>query len=1231
MKKVVIILSIFTILAIAGFYTFRPNVSEYNTRTYNRSLDLSQVPSGEMKQKEPESENPIERLEFELMQLCDPETGLLPDHITHLELDFAKRKFGEQQRNGRSSIGSAGIFTRGVQNQQSLFANVGPFNVGGRTRAVGIDIADENIILAGGISGGMWRSTDGGGSWNRTTALEQHPAVSSLVQDTRSGKTNEWYYSTGERRGNSASAIGALYLGNGIYKSVDNGGSWTLIASTAVDGTSGTDVLTTQSTFSLIDQLAIDYSNPNGTEIYAGVSGEIIRSEDGFETFEVVLGANNSGSNYTDVAITTSGKVFATIGNSRFNGSEGEEGVFESEDGLSWSKLELPIGFPSTYSRLELAIDPSDENLIYVVGNTDLFLYNDATDTWTDLTENLDVSSDLGEGHNTQGGYDLYAAVHPDNSDVVFIGGVNLLRSSDGFNTDDNRSQMGGYRPDNNPNSFPIYPNNHPDQHDYAFYRSNANRMIVGNDGGLFRTDNNLSENNDIIPVNWTSLNNGYLTTQFYHIDIDNYNLGSGLIVGGMQDNGSWASLEGEPRGDWENIFGGDGAFSAVTYNSLYVSSQRGNIRRLELDGDVYRFRGNVSPSNDDGDFLFINPFIYNPVNQDQLFVGARGKIFGTNDIRANPSSNDWIELFGPESLNNEFVSALAMSTESEGVLYFGTRSGRIYTIEDTRHLDESTEIKELSREGLPSGNISGISVDPKDASKVLITFSNYNINSIWYSSDAGESWTAVSGNLEENPDGSGAGPSIRAVEIMPDGRGGNYYFVGTSVGLFMTESLAANNTAWEQQGVNEIGNVVVSSLKVRPIEGTVVAATHGNGVFRGVYEVGVNPHINYSFENSGRSIVLRGNVSFNQATGLSYQWLKNGQIIQGEIGSELTVIGGGEYQLLLGLEGVDGTGISNKVFVDLDDVQPDILSINRLNPIGENTNATVVQFQVNFSEAVMNVDESDFRLSGGVLGQINSVEEVVLGEVFNITVGNLSGSGKLNLDVALNSDITDNSGNSFSGFVLLEQDFSIIDITPPVATISRFTPLSIVTNQNEVVFLVIFTESVSNVDVNDFILTIGGDNGVLSDLTQIDDFRFLVVISDIIEDGLVQLGFSTSQDISDNEGNIFEGTIIANEAFFIRNVITSINDPLNPNKREIIVERNPSSGIFNLQLPQGLEGNSQVRVLNSSGALIKDLEVRNYRLGETLSMDLTKYPSGIYVISVTKQSVSRSVRVIKQ
>src|SRR5205085_2277462 len=99
----------------------------------------------------------------------------------------------------------------------------GPYNIGGRTLALAADIAGEDTLLAGGVSGGLWRSTNGGTSWTRTTTLSQLPSVSSIVQDVRPGKTNNWYYGTGELVGASPSAGGAYYDGDGIFKSTDNG------------------------------------------------------------------------------------------------------------------------------------------------------------------------------------------------------------------------------------------------------------------------------------------------------------------------------------------------------------------------------------------------------------------------------------------------------------------------------------------------------------------------------------------------------------------------------------------------------------------------------------------------------------------------------------------------------------------------------------------------------------------------------------------------------------------------------------------------------------------------------------------------------------------------------------------------------------------------------------------------------------------------------------------------
>ena len=850
-----------------------------------------------------ERENALKRVRHEALQLMDPNTGRIPEFIKQRELVYAKNvlslnanptAFSAAQANG-----SAGVNTNAEPTRD--FENAGPYNVGGRTRGLGLDVTDENMILLGSVSGGVWRSTDQGLNWTRTTAPEQHPAVTSIIQDVRSGKTDIWYYGTGERFFSSASESGAFYLGNGIYKSTDRGASWDLISATAAAGTSGTDVLITQETFSFIDELAIDATNPSGTEIYAAGTSKIIRSEDGFETYSIVLGEDNIADNYTDVAMTSTGKVFATIGSTNFNGENGEDGVFMSDDGLTWTNIN-PQGFPTNTPRIEIGIDPSNENIVYFITVDGLFKFDDSDDSWVNLSANLPRGDDFGAGHHGQFGFDLYISVHPDDSDVLYAGGINLLRSTDGFTSPNNIEQIGGYRPDDNPNDFRLYPSHHPDLHEQVFFPSDPNKMLTASDGGIHVTFDNQEDAAGDFKVEWDSLNLGYVTTQFFHGDIHGYDIANQFLLGGAQDNGSWVKVGTAVNDPWVEAAPGDGTYAAMNYNSLFFSAQNGAMVKYVLNpnNNTYEFVENVlSPSLDDDDFLFVNPYIYNPVDQDQLFVAALGGIFVTNDIRENPEAGDWVRPVVPASLSGIHVSALASSTQPEGVLYFGDARGGVYRIDDVRGLSSTTQARELSRNGLPNGYIIDMAVDPENADRVIIVFSNYGIVSAWISENGGSSWSSISGNLEENANGTGAGPSLRTVDIMPDGSGGAYYFIGTSVGLFMATALDGDNTNWVQQGASEIGNIVIAEVATRPIEGLVVAYTHGNGVFTASYEVDMIANINYSIVSENR-VVLRANESNDADRPLGYQWLLDGEVIVGANAASFEARLPGIYQVRL-------------------------------------------------------------------------------------------------------------------------------------------------------------------------------------------------------------------------------------------------------------------------------------------------------------------------------------------
>ncbi len=840
-------------------------------------------------------ENPEARYKWEIEQLLDPYTGKLPKDIRRKELLYANRLPSDEEIRERAALGllnqnaKTQLQTQQLQSVQWNFR--GPINVGGRTRALAIDVSNENVIIAGGVSGGMWRSNDGGRTWRKTTAPDELHSVSCVVQDTRPGRRNIWYYGTGELRGNSASSNigGGLYRGDGIFKSVDGGNTWARLPSTVTNAPQVFD-----NYFDWVWNIAIDPSNLNEDEVYAATLGAIHRSIDGGNSWRVVLPQGGNFSNavisprFNDVAVTSTGVVYAAMSSATSDANvtvaQGR-GIWRSTDGINWTNI-TPPNFPSTYNRIVIGVAPSNENIVYFLGETPnsgfnsdgrdwtslwryTYVSGDGTGAggrWEDLTSNMPAFGGSVGNMNSQQSYNLVVKVKPDDPNVVFIGGTNLYRSTSGFTTNTNTAWIGGY---SNLNNISLYPNHHCDQHCIVFLPSNPNVMFTGNDGGVQRTNNCMAQN-----VVWENLSRGYITSQFYTLAIEQ-NTVSNIVIGGLQDNGTYFVNSSTADVDWRGVYGGDGGYCAIANggNPYFISVQEGRIFRASLSTDGRPLSVvSITPQNASNP-LFINPFVLDPNNSNILYSLGGDRVFRNTNALTSTAAN-WDTL--PSPFPGARLTSLAISRTPANRLYYGTNNGRVFRVDDAHsNAAVTTEITgaNFPRSGTSNvGYVSCIAIDPTDADKVMVVFSNYNILSLFYSEDGGASWSAVAGNLEENPDGTGSGPAVKCAEILPV-QAGRAYFVGTTTGLYATARLNGMQTQWVQQGRRTIGNVVIDMIRARQADGLVAVATHGNGIYSANI-TNLTPLSAQTDAPVARSFRLMQNYPnpFNPATVIQYQ-----------------------------------------------------------------------------------------------------------------------------------------------------------------------------------------------------------------------------------------------------------------------------------------------------------------------------------------------------------------------
>ena len=338
-------------------------------------------------------------------------------------------------------------------------------------------------------------------------------------------------------------------------------------------------------------------------------------------------------------------------------------------------------------------------------------------------------------------------------------------------------------------------------------------------------------------------------------------------VIGGMQDNGTCISPGIDPGTPWKELDGGDGAYCALTSGFAYVGNQMGWISRYQLDTNNAPISMVQVDPHKQG--LFINPWRLDPNNPDLMYVTGGDRLWRNPDLKIVPASVNWSDIQSSvlsPAMGQDFISAIGVSRTPANRVYFGTVNGRIFRIENAdRGQPPSSEIS--AGKGLPEGGyVSSIAVDPFNADRVLVSFSNYWVQSLYWTTDGGATWSPCGGNLEQLPDGSGDGPSCRMAAIVP-GRTQTHYFLATTTGLYSTDSINGMSTVWAQEGMNTIGNVVVDMIDARVSDGYVAIGTHGHGVFTGtIPDHFVVPSATLlQIENLGtNAAVVRGQVTPN-------------------------------------------------------------------------------------------------------------------------------------------------------------------------------------------------------------------------------------------------------------------------------------------------------------------------------------------------------------------------------
>jgi photosystem II stability/assembly factor-like uncharacterized protein len=685
---------------------------------------------------------------------------------------------------------------------------IGPAVTSGRVMTIAVDPSNKAVFYVGAASGGVWKTVNGGASFQPVFDTQGAFSIGWITIDAR--RPNVVWVGTGERNSQRSVAYG-----DGVYKSEDGGRSWTNV------GLKNSEH---------IGRIVV--SPKDGDTVYVAAQGPLwapggdrglYKTTDGGKTWTQVLKISEH-TGVSDVVLDPRNPdvVVATAYQRRrhfftmINGGP-ESAIHRSTDGgKTWKKVNT--GLPDEeLGRIGLAISPANPDVLYAnveAANAKGGIYRSSDNgvTW-------EKRSDYNQGSMYYG--DIYA--DPVSVDRVYVPDVIFQVSDDGGKTLRSLGQR----------------NMHVDNHVIWVDPDNTNHMMVGNDGGLYRSFDRAAT--------WVFFENLPLA-QYYDVDVDNaspfYN-----VYGGLQDNNSLGgpsrtrSEHGILNQDWFVTQGGDGFVSRVDPedpNTVYAELQHGVIVRYDKRTGE---RIGIQPQEEKGAtplrWNWDAPFIISPHSHTRLYFGAqvlyRSDDRGSSWKIVSPDLTRQIDrntlavmgrVWGPDAVAKNTstalygnISAIAESPKKEGLLYIGTDDGLIHVSEDG-----GTKWRNVDKlPGVPANAyVARIRASQHDAATVYAAVENHQNGDfapyLLKSTDSGRSWTSISGDLPAR------GSTYAIAEDHVDPR---LLFAGTEFAAYWT---ADGGQHWNK--IAGVPTIAVREIAIQKRENDLVLGTFGRGVY---------------------------------------------------------------------------------------------------------------------------------------------------------------------------------------------------------------------------------------------------------------------------------------------------------------------------------------------------------------------------------------------------------------